>query len=606
MFKNYFKTAWRSLMKSKAHSFINVSGLSVGMAVAMLIGLWMWDELSFDKYHQHYDRIAQAMEQNIMNGIINTSEAISQPLAPALKKDYGSDFKYVVMTSWTDTHILALNDKKVSYTGCFMDVDGPEMFTLKMIKGDRNGLQGPSSIFVSSSVAKALFGNNEPLGQLVKLDNAASFKITGVYEDLPKNSSLHNLTFIAPWAYYVASHDWVKNSINNWRENSFQLYVQLSEHADMQKVSSKIKDIKLKNVSGEDVKYKSAILLQPMHKWHLYKEFKNGINTGGAIEYVWMFGIIGAFVLLLACINFMNLSTARSEKRAKEVGIRKTIGSLRRQLMFQFFCESLLMAIFAFIIALILVSITLPFFNELSDKDMSIPWANPFFWSLCIVFTVFTGAIAGAYPALYLSSFKPVKVLKGTFKAGRLAAIPRKILVTTQFTVSVILIIGTIIIFKQIQFAKNRPVGYNKDGLVNLEVNTDDLEKHFTAFESELHASAAVAGVAEASSPMTGIHNSRSDVTWKEKDPNLTYDFANIRVTSGYGKTTGWQILEGRDFSSQLATDSSMVGAHPSSRRNNKVWEQGSRGDRRGEKYGDGISISTRETNYFLFKPRRF
>jgi putative ABC transport system permease protein len=560
MIKNYFKTAWRSILKNRVHSFINIAGLSVGMAVAMLIGLWIWDELSFNKYHENYDRIAQVMEQKTMNGVINTSVAVSQPLGPALQKNYGSDFKHIVMASWTDSHFLAVDDKKISYTGDFMSAEGPEMFTLKMLKGKRSGLSDPSSVLLSSSVASALFGNIEPLGQLVKLDNVASFKVAGVYEDLPKNSSLHNIAFIAPWDYYVASHDWVKKSRDNWNENSFQTYVQLSDNADAQKVSAKIKDIKLRNINSGDAKSNPLILLQPMRNWHLYSEFKNGINTGGAIEYVWMFGIIGIFVLVLACINFMNLSTAKSEKRAKEVGIRKAVGSLRTQLVNQFFSESLLTATIAFCVALILAAIALQFFNELSQKNISIPWRNPFFWIACMMFTLFTGTIAGIYPALYLSSFSPVKVLKGTFKAGRAAAIPRRILVTAQFAVSVILIIGTIIVFKQIQFAKNRPVGYNRNLLIALEMSgTDDLEKHFPALESELNASGVITGIAEASSPMTGIHNSRSDLTWKEKDPNVSYDFANIRVTSDYGKTTSWQLLAGRDFSSQFLTDSSAV-----------------------------------------------
>jgi putative ABC transport system permease protein len=280
MFKNYLKTAWRNLIKNKAHSIINIAGLSVGMSVAILIGLWMWDELSFDKYHQNYDSIAQVMEQKTNNGIINTSAAIPLPLVPALRKNYGSDFKHIVMASWTDAHLLAVGDKKISYTGDFMGAEGPEMFTLKMLKGTRNGLSDPSSILISSSVANVLFGNNEPVGQIIKLDNTANFKVTGVYEDLPKNTSLHNLAFIAPWDYYVASHDWVRNALDNWSENSFQMYVQLSANADVQKVSSKIKDIKLKNVNGEDAKYKPLILLQPMRKWHLYSEFKNGVNTG--------------------------------------------------------------------------------------------------------------------------------------------------------------------------------------------------------------------------------------------------------------------------------------------------------------------------------------
>lgn len=559
MFKEHVKSAWRNLAKNKTQSIINIAGLSVGMAVAMLIGLWIRDELSFDKYHQNYGRIAQVMESNTINGVIQTRKNIEPPLAPALQKNYGSDFKSIVMSSWTDGHILSTNDKAVTYTGNFMSPAAPEMFTLKMRSGTRGGLNDPSSILLSSTVASSLFGNDEAIGKVIKIDNSASLKVTGVYEDLPKNTSLRDISFIAPWDYYVASHDWVKNALNDWHERSFQLYVELSDKADFRKVSAKIKDIKLNNVNNEEAKYNPLILLHPMSKWHLYGEFKNGVTAGGAIEYVWMFGAIGIFVLLLACINFMNLSTARSERRAKEIGIRKTIGSLRIELINQFFCESLLTAVIAFFIAMILIKISLPAFNELADKNVSIPWLNFIFWMACIAFTLFTGTIAGLYPALYLSSFKPLKVLKGTFKAGRSSVLPRRILVTIQFTVSIALIIGTVIVFKQIQFAKNRPVGYSSSGLVNLEVNTEDVERHFAAFESELHQAGAITSIAEVSTPMTAIHSSTNDLTWNEKNPNLTYDFGNIRITSGYGKTIGWQVVEGRDFSSQLPTDSSSL-----------------------------------------------
>ncbi len=559
MFKNYITIAVRNLTKNKVHSFLNIAGLSVGMAVAMVIGLWIWDEMSFDKYHSNYGRIAQAMEQKLNNGEINTSVAIPRPLEPALKKNFGSDFKRVVISSWLDGHILSVGDKKIKIQGQFMGAGGAEIFSLPMIKGNVQALQGLSSIFISQSTAKAIFDGAEPMGKPIKVDNDASLTVAGVYADLPENTSLHALGFVAPWDYYVASHDWVRNAANDWGENSFQLYVQLNDNADLAKVSAKIKDVKLKNVNAEGAKYKPAIILHPMSKWHLYSEFKNGVNTGGAIEYVWMFGIIGAFVLLLACINFMNLSTARSEKRAKEVGIRKAIGSLRVQLVSQFFCESMLMAVVAFVAAAALVQIVLPYFNKMASKHIAMPWGNIYFWLACAGFTLFTGFVAGIYPALYLSSFKPVKVLKGTFKAGRLAALPRKVLVVAQFAVSVMLIIGTIVVFNQIQFAKNRPVGYTRNGLVNLEMVTDDLNNHFEAAKNELVSAGAITDMAEASSPMTGIHNNRGDLDWKEKDPGTTYDFSNIRVTGSYGKVTQWQVLQGRDFSPALKTDSAAL-----------------------------------------------
>jgi magnesium-transporting ATPase (P-type) len=270
-----------------------------------------------------------------------------------------------------------------------------------------------------------------------------------------------------------------------------------------------------------------------------------------------MFEVFGVFVLLLACINFMNLNTARNERRAKEVGNRKTVGSRRRQLIVQLFCESFLTVTFAFALSLLLVLLALRSFNQLADKQISISWSNPFFWLLCIIFIIITALIAGSYPAFYLSSFKPIKVLKGTFKAGRLAAIPRKVLVVLQFVVSVTLITGTIIVFKQIQFAKNRPVGYSRAGLVTIPTMTNQIHKHFDAVKDELMQKAAIKSSAESGSPTTGIWGSSSGFNWKGKDPSLSIDFGTVSASYDYGKTIGWEIKEGRDFSRDFVTDSS-------------------------------------------------
>jgi putative ABC transport system permease protein len=558
MIRNYLKIAWRNLIKNKAASIINIGGLAVGMAVAMIIGLWISDELSFDKYHANYGHIAIVMQSETNNGTINTQAAIPLPLDAELRKSYGSDFKHIVLSSWNDPHVLAAGDKKVAYPGTFMGVDGPEMFTLNMLKGSRNGLKGPSSMLISQSVAKALFGDADPMGKVIKLDNRDVFNVSGVYEDLPDNTTLHDVAFIGPWNYYITSPG-NERSLTDWGNNSLFLYVQIADNANMAKVSAKIKDVKLRNMDKADLKYNPQMFLQPMSKWHLYSEFKNGINVGGAIQYVWLFGIIGIFVLLLACINFMNLSTARSEKRAKEVGIRKAIGSLRGQLIYQFFCESLLIAVIAFIFSIVLAMLILPYFNDIASKQLTILWNNPLFWVLGASFTLFTGLIAGSYPALYLSSFQPDKVLKGTFKAGRFAALPRKVLVVVQFAVSVVLIIGTIVVFQQIQFAKNRPVGYSRDGLVNIEATNDDLSKHFNALRTDLLASGAITEIAQSSSPTTGVSNDRGDVSWKGKDPAMSDSFGNITVTSGYGKTVGWQFTDGRDFSGTSISDSSAL-----------------------------------------------
>jgi putative ABC transport system permease protein len=558
MIRNYLKIALRNLVKNKVSSFINVGGLAVGMAVAMLIGLWIWDELSFDKYHQKYDHIAQVMQNKTYNGVVSTGVPTSLPVEQELRKSYGSDFEHTGVMFWLGDHVLTVGDKNISFSGTYVTPEIPEMLTLKMLKGSRNTLKG-SSLLVSQSVALALFGHAEPVGKIVKFDNQASLVVSGVYEDLPQNTTFHDLAFMAPWDYFTSTQDWLKRAATDWGEDSFQVFVQVAGQANMNRLSEKIRDIKLKKGGPEEAKMKAQLFLQPMSKWHLYAEFKNGVNTGGSIEYVWLFGVIGIFVLLLACINFMNLSTARSEKRAKEVGIRKAVGSVRGQLISQFFCESLLIAVMAFGLSLILVTLGLPFFNELAGKNMQVLWSSPLFWLMGIGFTLFTGVVAGSYPALYLSSFKPVKVLKGTFKAGPLAAIPRKVLVVMQFTVSIILIVGTIVVFNQVQVAKNRPVGYSRAGLITIGSGNHQMDNQFNPFRLDLIKSGAVSEAAESSSPLTAIHNRMSDVNWSGKDPGLAVDFANIRVTTEYGKTVGWQFEAGRDFSTKFITDSSKV-----------------------------------------------
>lgn len=555
MLKNYFKIAYRNLVKNKTSSFINIGGLAVGMAVAILISLWIYDELSFDKQFKNHERIAQVIQNVSNNGDKDTWNQVPFPLGEELRKSYAGDFKNVVMTTNISDHILAFNDKKLTKPGGFFEPGITEMLSLTMLKGTGVGLKDPSSVLLSQSSAKAFFENNDPIGKVLKIDNNLTVKVAGVYEDIPFNSSFAEVGFIAPWDMFATSAD-LKNNTNPWRCNCYTSFVQIADNADMDKLSVKIKDAKIKKVNKDEVFHKAQLFLYPMNKWHLFSEFKNGVNTGGRIQYIWLFGIIGVFVLLLACINFMNLSTARSEKRAKEVGIRKSVGSLRTQLILQFFCESLLVVTFAFVLALALVWLSLPFFNTVSGKQTSILWSNPFFWLLGLGFSLLTGLIAGSYPALYLSSFNPVKVLKGTFKAGRFAAVPRQILVVLQFTVSVILIIGTIVVYNQIQFAQQRPVGYSRDGLIKLSMITAEIHKHFDVVKNELLNAGAIAEMSESGSPTTAIWSTNSGFDWKGKDPGMAVDFPNIEVSDDYGKTVGWQFIDGRDFSREYLTDS--------------------------------------------------
>ncbi len=560
MLQNYLKITWRNLKKNKASSIINIGGLAVGMTVAILIGLWIYDELSYNKDFDNYNRIAQVMQLQTSNGVTSSQTPIPFPLGKELETTYGNSFKYVIMASWQGDHILTSGDKIISQAGIYMDADAPRMLSLKMLKGNQDGLKELNSILLSESAAKAIFGNADPMNRLIKIDNKLSVNVTGIYEDFPFNTNFSHLNFISPWNLYITSEPWIKDSQDQWGANSYQLFVQIANNANFIKVNKNIINAKQNHVAPDEKKYNAKIFLHPMADWHLYSNWdNNGNNAGGLIQYVWLFGIVGTFVLLLACINFMNLSTARSEKRAKEVGIRKAVGSMRKQLVSQFYCESLLVVTIAFIASIIIAQLLLPGFNAVAGKQIKISWLSPIFWLISITFIFITGILAGSYPALYLSSFQPVKVLKGTFKTGRFAALPRKALVVVQFTISLALIIATIVVYKQIQYSKNRPIGYNRNGLMMIQMRSPDFYGKLELLKTELTNNGAITEMAESSSPVTDIWSINGGFDWEGRDPNLNGEFATIWVTHDFGKTVGWKFNQGRDFSREFATDSSAI-----------------------------------------------
>ena len=348
------------------------------------------------------------------------------PTAAILKSDYGQYFKHVVMAWWLSDYAVSTADKKISRQGEFMEPEGLDMLSPKMLKGNYGSLNDMHSIVISKSTANAFFGNEDPINKSLKIDNRIDVIVTGVYEDIAANSSYSEVQFFAPWSLWVASNNWIQQTENSWDNSSFPIFVQLKPNVSMATANAAVKDFYYnsvpKEVSTGMKKYKMQAFLYPMKEWHLYSDFKNGLPDGGRITFVWLFGIVGIFVLLLACINFMNLSTARAEKRAKEVGIRKTMGSLKSQLIQQFLSESFLVVILAFLLSLLLVTLSLPWFNQLADKKISIPFSNPYFWLFNLAFIIITALLAGAYPSFYLSAFQPVKVLKGTIRLGRFAS----------------------------------------------------------------------------------------------------------------------------------------------------------------------------------------
>lgn len=555
MFKNYLKIAWRNLLKNKGYSIINVGGLALGMAVTLIIGLWMHDELTHNSYFKNKDKIAQVFQSQTFNGNVGTGPAIPLPLEPALRDGYGDNFKHLMMSSWTQDSYIKYKDKSISRPGNYMQSMAPEFLNLEIIKGEKDGLREINSIMLSESTANALFGEEDPIGKVVKISNQYDLEVTAVYRDIPFNNSFNDTDYIIPWDNYVANREWIQNSLDNWGNNSFQMFVQLADNVNMETVSEKIRNVK-KDLNEDTAEFNPQIFLLPMKDWYLRSNFEDGKQVGGRIKYVWLFGIIGAFVLLLACINFMNLSTARSEKRAKEVGIRKSIGSQKGQLIYQFLSESFLVVLFAFIVAVCIVVLSLNGFNELARKEITFPWDRPTFWLISVAFILFTALLAGSYPALYLSSFRPVDVLKGTFKAGKYSGLPRKILVVLQFTVSVAFIIGTVIVMQQINHAKNRPIGYDKEGLIQIPTFSQDFSGKTELMREQFLNSGAVVEMATSSSPTTRIWSNRSGYTWEGKPDGFQEDFAWTEVSPEYAKTLNLKIVEGRDFSRDRASDS--------------------------------------------------
>lgn len=553
MIKSYFVIAWRNLTKNRIYSIINIGGLSVGMGVAVLIGLWVYDELSYDKYHSNYERVAQVMQHQTYNGQVGTQEANPAILAEEIRNVYGSDFKHVLQASWNFDRTLTYGDKMFIKTGSYFEPGVADMLSLRILRGTGD-LKEMNAILIAESVAKTYFDNSDPIGKVMRVDNEVDVKIVGVYEDLPHNTSFHDMKYILPWSLYLSQNQWIKTMEEPWGSNFTRTFAMIADHADMESVSRKIKDVKLNKVAEDEKRFRPVIFLHPMSKWHLYSDFENGVNTGGRIDNVWMFAVIGGFVLVLACINFMNLSTARSEKRAKEVGIRKAIGSVRRQLITQFFSESIMISVLAFILCIVLVLLVLPSFNTVADKQIALPWLTMEFWLVGVAFAILTGILAGCYPALFLSSFNPVKTLKGTFRVGASASLPRKVLVVMQFAISTTLIIGTMVVYKQIRFAQDRPIGYAKDGLVSVPI-TEEVHKHFDVVRNELVNGGVIVEMAESGSPTTSVWNTNGGFDWEGKDPDQAVDFPNNAVSHDYGKTIGWEIVEGRDFSREFASD---------------------------------------------------
>lgn len=566
MLKNYFRTAWRNLRNNVGYSLLNILGLAIGMAVALLIGLWVNYQFSYDQFLPNHNNVYKVGKKYIDNGTKQVVMATPQPLADALRNDVPG-LQYVARTDWMKSHGLSAGDKKLYMPGGMVEKDFLKIFQYPFIKGNaNNSLQDPYSIVLSQSTAVALFGNEDAVNRVVRIDNVHDLKVTAVIKDVPANSTLQ-FSFLVPFEYYLQNTEGLKANANNWSNYTFQTFVALQPNVSYSQIQPALNRIIAKYNSQEYKESKSVIAMQPLDDWHLYGDYKNGVVTG-FIDYVKMFSVIGILVLLIACINFTNLSTARSEKRAREVGVRKAIGSLRSQLVLQFLIESVVMVCVAFCICLLVVQLVLPSFNQLTSSSVSIPYTSGIFWLCMIAYVLLTGLIAGSRPAFYLSSFKPIKVLKGTMQIGKLALMPRKMLIVLQFTCSIVLIISTVIIYQQVQHAKDRPTGYDAKRLVMTNASAD-IHQNFVALKNELLQSGIVTTVTQSSSPVTDNTNYNAILEWPGRAEGEDVGVATVGVADvDYFSTMGMQLLEGRNFKGDvdsfnvIVNESAVAGMH--------------------------------------------
>ncbi len=553
MLKNYLLVALRNLRKNVTYSFINIAGLSIGIVCTLLIMLWVFDELSFDKFQPKADRLYQVYVNADFDGKINTWNSVPQPTHEALKTE-DSNIANTCISDWGGDHLYTVGETRMNKKAYYVSEEFLEMFRFPMIKGDpATALDDPSSIVISESFAKILFGDEDPINQTIRVNNSRDLKVTGVLKDVPKNSTFQ-FDCLMTWKMKIEMEDWVKRSMTQWGNYSFQVYVELNDPANEERVESAIKDLLTRK--GE-VDIKREFFLHPMLRWRLHSTFEGGKESGGMVDYVNMFTIIAAFVLVIACINFMNLATARSERRAREVGIRKSVGSRRYELIAQFMGESVFLALLAFAIAILFTQLLLPAYNQLVDKQLFIDYSSPVFWAFAVGLVTFTGVVSGSYPALYLSSFRPVQVLKGKVSIGKNASTPRKVLVTLQFGFSILLIIGTIVIYWQINFVKGRDLGYNQENLITVDY-TAEVSRNYRTIKQELLATGVVNSVCKSNSPITEIW-SNNFMGWPGKPEELKVIFTTISTEYDYTKTMGIQILEGRDFSEDFKSDTSAI-----------------------------------------------
>lgn len=553
MFKNYFIVTVRNLFRNGFYSFINIAGLAIGIACSVLILLWVADERSFDRFLPKVDRLYQVWVNAKFDGKIQSWTSVPLPTYEAMKTA-DSNIKRTVVTDWGGKHLLTVGEKKIMKNGYYASEEFLEMFEYPLVYGKADQvMDDPRSIIITESTAKALFGNEDPINKTIQINGEQELKVSGILKDVPKNSSFE-IDFLMTWKFREQNNEWVRRNNSNWGNYSFQVFLELNDPANKAAVENRVK-LMLQEHGEKDTQ--PEFFLYPMTRWRLFSNFENGVEKGGMNDYVQLFTAIAIFVLIIACINFMNLATARSERRAREVGIRKTVGSRKFELIAQFIGESTFISFIAFAIAILLAQLLLPYYNDLVQKQLVIDYTSQQFWLFTVSMILLTGLVSGSYPAFYLSSFQAVKVLKGKLSVGKSGSMPRKILVTLQFGFSIILIIGTIVIYQQIHLVKSRQLGYDQENLIATDFN-NEVQKNYKVIKQELLRSGVVDAVTRSNSEITNI-NSNNFLGWPGKPEDLRVIFTTVVTDYDYTKTMGIKVLQGRDFSEEFPSDSMAI-----------------------------------------------
>ncbi|GAB4010023.1 ABC transporter permease [Spirosoma migulaei] len=553
MLTNYLKIAWRNIIRNKAFSAINILGLALGMACSLLIFLWIKDELTVDNYHANGPQLYNVMQRQKYDGKVEAGRFTPGVLPDELKKQFPEILYAAGYTGWEAQMTFAVGDKINKETGHWAGADWFKMFSIPLLAGTpETALNAPTSMAISRKVAEFYFGNPvAALGKSIRIDNKRDYQITAVFENLPAHSSDH-YEFLINWQDCLSRNPWMKE----WGNNGPHTCIMLRSDGNVANLDAKLRPFLRKYNKDIGKSFDAELFLQPYPDGYLYSNFKNGIQDGGRIEYVRLFGVVAVFLLLIACINFMNLATARSVKRAREVGVRKVIGALRSLLAAQFIGEALLFAVLALLVATTLVVVLLPAFNSLTGKDISLQVTDASLWLLLIGITLVTGLIAGSYPALFLSSLQPVKVLKGSLTFGSGARLFRQGLVVFQFVLSMLLIVGTIVVYRQVNYIQTENLGYDRENLLYVPVEGElATPLKYKTFKDELLRMPGIQSVSSMTEVPTNIGSSTGGVSWTGKDPNVNIEITQTAVGYDLMKTLKARLVAGRDFSPEFSMD---------------------------------------------------